>query len=139
VPATSFTIGGPGHRPPFLVSIHHAPDRVVCVAPVGELDLFGALTLAQALRSAQADAGVVLLDLRGLTFCEVAGLHTILAADESARRAGVRLVLIPGPPAVHRAFELTGVDRRLRFVRDEAQAGRAGSDDLRAIATPDVA
>jgi anti-sigma B factor antagonist len=59
------------------------------------------------------------LDLRGLTFCETAGMHVMLDAHQRARRDGTRLVLVAAPPAVHRGFVLTGVDRRLDFIPAE--------------------
>jgi anti-anti-sigma factor len=96
--------------------VHAATEDVVRVAPTGELDLAGAPALEQALSTAADDAALVILDLRGLTFCETAGLHVVLRADERARRDGRRLVVVPGPPAVHLVFERTGMDDRLLFV-----------------------
>lgn len=101
----------------FSLQVDDTTDAlVVRVAVAGELDLAGAPALAEALSAAQASAAAVVLDLRGLTFCDTAGLHVVLAADEHARQHAARLVLIPASPAVHRVFELTGMDRRLEFV-----------------------
>jgi anti-anti-sigma regulatory factor len=37
-------------------------------------------------------------------------------ADQRATRAGRRLAIVPGPPAVKRVFEITQLDERLDLV-----------------------
>lgn len=101
---------------------HHTGGRLVRIAPTGELDVAGAPMLEAALGAAQATATHVILDLRGLTFCDSTGVHIVLNAANRARDLGGRLVVVPAPPDVHRVFELTGVDGCLRFATDlEAQ------------------
>jgi anti-anti-sigma factor len=43
------------------------------------------------------------------------GLRVVLGWDDFARRDGIEFTLIPGPPALQRLFEITGVLDRLRF------------------------
>jgi anti-anti-sigma factor len=50
-----------------------------------------------------------------LTFIDSTGLRLVLEWDSVARRDGLRLRLRPGPPAVQRVFEVTGVIERLPF------------------------
>jgi anti-anti-sigma regulatory factor len=42
----------------------------------------------------------------------------VIAADERARSAGRRLVIIRGTPAVERVFSVTQLDQRLEIVDD---------------------
>ena len=60
------------------------------------------------MRETQQSARLVLLDLRGLTFMDSAGVHTIVNASIDARQRGRRLVLLRGSPNVDRVFTLTG-------------------------------
>jgi anti-sigma B factor antagonist len=111
------------------VVAHAAAEGVARVAPLGELDLAGAPALDRALTEAQDGAALVVLDLRGLTFCETAGLHVMLRADERAREQGGRFVVVPGPPAVQLVFERTVIDARLQIVGEPASpAGRDGRE-----------
>jgi anti-sigma B factor antagonist len=89
----------------------------VHVRPRGEIDIASAPLLESTLRELR-DTGFdhLLLDLRGVTFLDSTGLRMLLAWDELARREGVDLELVPGPPVVQRLFAVTGVRDRLRFV-----------------------
>jgi anti-anti-sigma factor len=82
----------------------------------GELDLDGAERVNRELLRAEA-SGVrrIVLDLSALRFIDSTGIRLILAADARSRSDGDRLALIPGPRAVHRVFELTGIAERLPF------------------------
>lgn len=66
-----------------------------------------------------------MVDLSQATFIDSTGLRTIVGADRRAHACGVRLVIVPAPPLVHRVFELCGFDRTLPFVpvRPAAAAG----------------
>jgi len=44
-------------------------------------------------------------------------VHLVLDTDAAARAAGWQLLLIDGPPAVQRVFELAGVRTRLPFAQ----------------------
>jgi anti-anti-sigma regulatory factor len=64
--------------------------------------------LALTLHESQQLAHLTVLDLRELTFIDCAGVHTIVNASLRARKAGRRLVLVRGRPAIYRMFTLTG-------------------------------
>jgi anti-anti-sigma factor len=89
------------------------------VALAGELDIASAPRFEEALEQAEANApAVLLLDLRKVEFMDSTGLRAVIAADERARSAGRRLVIIRGTPAVERVFSVTQLDQRLEIVDD---------------------
>jgi anti-sigma B factor antagonist len=112
------------------VAFAHEPG-VARLAPSGELDIAAAARLAEALSNVADDAVLVILDLSQLTFMDSSGLHAILTAHARLREAGGSLVLIPGPRAVQRIFELTRTDGMLEFLR-------APDDDRQPWATHDA-
>jgi anti-sigma B factor antagonist len=76
----------------------------------GELDMASAPELEAAIvRACASTAHAITLDLSALTFVDSSGLAAIASAGEQCSEAGYPLHLIPGPPAVHRVFELTGL------------------------------
>ena len=83
----------------------------------GELDMATAPELEAAVeRLRAADGGPELtLDLRTLRFIDSTGLRAILSIRDRCAAGGCELYLIPGPPAVQRLFELTGLLENLRF------------------------
>jgi anti-sigma B factor antagonist len=89
----------------------------VHVIPRGEIDLASVGVLESRLRELR-ETGFdhLVVDLRGVTFMDSAGLRLLLSWDEDARAEGRDFELIRGAPDVHRLFELTGVTARLRFV-----------------------
>jgi len=75
----------------------------------GALDISTTPRLEQALGEAQAQARLVVIDLRELSFVDSYGVHAIVTASVAARRVGHRLVLLRGRPSVDRVFALTGL------------------------------
>ena len=99
---------------PALVSCASVDGGVVALVTVaGELDVATVGDLDRAVRRAEGDARLVILDLRPVTFVDCATGHVITAADRRIRSAGGRLVVLRGPAPVDRLFELVGIDRRL--------------------------
>jgi anti-anti-sigma factor len=102
--------------PPLAVSA--IPDRAqVRVLAAGEVDL----STAGALRDQLADLldvgwRDVLADLREVTFMDSSGVHVLLDADQRARSAGVRLVLVVEPGPVRDLLRITAADRTLSLV-----------------------
>lgn len=90
-------------------------DVVVCelppeclVAVAGELDLASAPVLARSLRGLDPAVELVTLDLRALTFIDVAGVRAIQDVQRIAGEAGRRMLILgPHQPAA-RILELTG-------------------------------
>lgn len=98
----------------FSVDVRPARDRVV-VAPQGELDL----ATVEGVRAEIAELrsrgfSDVVLDLRGLTFLDSAGIHLLLDSHRAAEARGLAFSIIDGPEPVGRALELTGVSHVLR-------------------------
>jgi anti-sigma B factor antagonist len=84
----------------------------------GELDLVSAAELeATATRLCVGEVDELVIDMRGLTFIDSTGLRAILTCWEVSK-GRCRLRLIPGPPAVQRVFEVTGLLDRLPFDAD---------------------
>jgi anti-sigma B factor antagonist len=82
----------------------------------GALDVAAVPKLDAEVRRVVADgAGTLTLDLGGLTFIDSTGLAAIIHAG-SVCAAGARgFELLPGPRAVQRPFEITGLDGVLPF------------------------
>jgi anti-anti-sigma factor len=87
-------------------------ERVV-ISLRGELDIAGVPQLdGEIERAAMQSSGPVVLDLRGLDFIDGTGVRAVLGA---ALLLGPRLTVYPGPPRVHRVFELTEATDVLPF------------------------
>jgi anti-sigma B factor antagonist len=96
-------------------------DGLVHVSLRGELDLSTVGKVDDELQSVEGSSpNVVLLDLSDLTFLDSTGLRCVVRADERAREAGRRLVVVKGPEAVQRVFEITRLEDRLELVDDAA-------------------
>ena len=86
------------------------------VAPVGELDLGTVDPLDRQLDQVRSDGYErIVLDLSAVKFIDSTGIHRIITWCRYAGGAGIDISLVPGPPPVHRIFELTGLDKRLPF------------------------
>jgi anti-anti-sigma factor len=77
-----------------------------------EVDIINAAGLRSALLQAAADgSGVLVADLTRTRFCDLAGLHALVAAHKRARAAGGELLLVVSGAAVLRVLAITGADR----------------------------
>jgi anti-sigma B factor antagonist len=93
-------------------------DRLV-MALSGELDLVNAPRWEEELVGIEADSpGTLILDLREVTFIDSTGLRAVIAADQRARSAGRRLVVVRGAEPVDRLFAVTELDQRLEIADD---------------------
>lgn len=96
-------------------------DGLVHVGLVGELDLSTVAKVQEELRKVEQSApATVVIDLSKLTFLDSTGLRCIVTADERAREAGRRMVVVRGPDAVQRVFSITRLEERLEMVDDAA-------------------
>ena len=92
----------------------------------GELDLSTVGKVDDELQRWEApNSRVLLLDLSKLTFLDSTGLRCVVRADERAREEGRRLVVVKGPEAVQRVFEITRLQDRLELV-DDASSVQGG-------------
>jgi anti-sigma B factor antagonist len=89
------------------------------VALKGELDLSTVNKVEEELESLEGSgADLIVLDLSSLSFLDSTGLRCLVTADQRAREAGRRLVLVRGPDAVQRVFTITRLEERLEMVDD---------------------
>ena len=96
-------------------------DGFVHVGLVGELDLSTVGKVQEELRRVEESAPPTLvIDLSRLTFLDSTGLRCIVTADERARDAGRRMVIVRGPDPVQRVFAITRLEERLEMVDDAA-------------------
>ena len=103
--------------PPFSVRSRVA-DGTAVVALEGDLDLVSAAEAGEALQTAQAGGGAVVLDLRELRFLDSSGLRVVLEAQRRAAKAGdgATLRIATGDGEVRRVFELSGVGALVSLV-----------------------
>ncbi len=99
------------------LTIEQLRENAVKIALRGELDLEHAYTFDEELKRVEAiEPECICLDLRELTFLDSTGLSRLVAARRRAMKAGRRLVLVRGPAAVQRVFQLTAVDEAFEIV-----------------------
>jgi anti-sigma B factor antagonist len=79
----------------------------------GELDVFTAPILQRELDDVAQTGGVLILDLRELTFMDGLGLRCLERAAEYAGREGWDLSIVNCPSAVRQVFEMAGIDHLL--------------------------
>ena len=85
----------------------------------GDIDLSTVEDVESGLRSAiDGGTGVMVLDLREVSFLDSSGLRLLLRLHKDLGEAGRRLVLVQGPRRVARVFELTGADDQFEIVND---------------------
>ena len=119
---------------PFAVEVQRR-NHVAIVQPRGELDLATAETLRSALDAAIAetmsagldgmeDGARLVLDLRGLSFIDSAGLHLLVALDQRAQCDGFQLTLLAPAAPIDRAIQLCGLDQTLPFADRGSEALR---------------
>jgi anti-anti-sigma factor len=102
-------------------------DGVAHVSLRGELDLSTVGKVDDELQNVEGTGPkVVLLDLSNLTFLDSTGLRCVVRADERAREEGRRLVVVKGPEAVQRVFEITRLEERLELVDDASAVDSGG-------------
>lgn len=119
---------------PFRCELEPRRD-VVCVRPIGELDLATVPVVeTQLLELTTAGFAHLVLDLRQLSFLDSSGLKLILTWDAKARADGTSFELVPGPPAVQRLFEVTCVADWLSFA-DPGSPTSSGAETALVAAT----
>lgn len=91
-------------------------DRRARVELQGELDISSAGRVEEQIEALQSEGlDLLVLDLRGLSFMDSTGLRLVVRTDEAARAEGTSFVIVRGPEAVHRVFEIVGLADRLEF------------------------
>ena len=80
---------------------------------MGELDLATAARAAARIRRAQAEPRVLICDLSGVWFLDVAGLRVLVDAAADAERAGRRLLVANAPSILRRMLRLLQLEHAL--------------------------
>ena len=108
---------------PFALRTEQLAPGVMCIALSGELDLTRAYSFDEELRALEAlGYASIVLDLRGVTFIDSAGLGRIIAARRRAQRDGRRFVVVRGCAAVQRLFAMTAIDQHFEMVSEPEAA-----------------
>lgn len=105
----------PGRHPNFSVMTEISGlERRVRAS--GELDIAARDALELALTAAEAQGtGHVVLDLRGVSFMDSAGVHAAVDSERRCKASGASLRVVPGSDRVQRLFRLTGTETLLPF------------------------
>jgi anti-sigma B factor antagonist len=98
---------------PFACSWQVGYRGVAWVQVAGELDLATSPQFRQTLEEAQRAEGLVVLDLRELSFIDSSGIHVILDVVDDARHKGDRLLIVRGPAQVDRMLTLTKIGKHV--------------------------
>ncbi|MFE2143448.1 STAS domain-containing protein [Streptomyces sp. NPDC059456] len=92
-------------------------DRGLRIALAGELDFYTARHVGPRLRElAGSGHRNLIVDLRGLSFCDSAGIDLFVRLDRRCRESGTRLMLCDVPPLVVKSMRVLTADRDLRLV-----------------------
>ena len=103
-----------GERAEFSFTEHAESDGSVRVCLAGELDAVEAPGLQAALRRLEGEGNDVLLDVSGLSFMDLLGLHLIEEAADAARQGGFGFAIAgPVPDAVRQVFVEAGAQHHL--------------------------
>jgi len=104
--------------PDFSVDVVRHLGAVV-VAPRGDVDM---ATVDRLRAACEPSAGRLVLDLRRVAFLDTSGINFILERQRHADGGGVSFTVVRGPEHVQRLFDIAGLNHRLRFVADPAEA-----------------
>jgi anti-anti-sigma factor len=103
---------------PFDVRSAQHRDGLAVIAS-GEIDLWSAPEVRDALSTYAGPGGRVLLDLRAVTFMDSSGLGLIVAEHQRARTGGFEFgVAVQDGSDVRRILEISGITKVLDLVDD---------------------
>ena len=97
----------------FQATSQRLPNETHLVRVSGELDLYTAPEFERALDTNGTAAARVVVDLRECTFIDSTALGILIAADR--HNGGNGLLIVASGLEVLRAFEVSGLDRRLKL------------------------
>ena len=97
----------------------------VRVTLAGELDLGSAYAFDRRLLDIESrQPQMIVVDLRGVSMLDSAGLGRLVSAHRRARRGGWRLVFVRGSRVVGRVLQSTRLDEHLELTRELPAAVR---------------
>jgi anti-sigma B factor antagonist len=84
----------------------------IAITAVGELDLYTAPRLQQALSAALSEQDVhrVIVDLSGVEFCDSTGMNVLLSGMKRVKERGGTFELAAPRSSVRRILQVTGLD-----------------------------
>jgi anti-sigma B factor antagonist len=92
----------------------------------GELDLaYGSVVTAAVEHALVRQPAAFAADLRGVTFMDSSGIHTLISAERQCRLAGVRFFVIRGSAAIDVLLAMVGLDRLFEIISGPEQIPRA--------------
>jgi anti-anti-sigma factor len=100
----------------FTVDVRREGDAIV-VAPTGELDLATVGTVREKLVKHGVE-GPLVLDLRGLSFMDSAGVALIVEQQRRAEGEGLDFRVVRGSGLVQQLLEVTGLAGHLQWTDD---------------------
>lgn len=114
-------------------------NGVTIIAMGGELDMASVPTLREHLTQVEGDSpGVILADLRDLSFIDSSGLGALLEANKRSELNGHRFFTVGASTTARRLFQITGTEHLLddkdavrfldRFTRGQDRAGTVRVD-----------
>jgi anti-anti-sigma factor len=99
------------------VGTRRSLSGVAIVAPSGELDVSNADRFRDTVERLQQQVDHLVIDLRGLVFMGVVGLHILYAAWKAAQARGTRLSVVARDAGeVRHLLEVSGLDQTLELV-----------------------
>lgn len=111
--------------PNLLEILTREQGTTMTIELAGEWDLAGAPGARQVIAGVLAGhPECVVLDLSRLAFIDSSGVHAMLELAGHSSSQNVRLMIIPGPPAVQGVFEITGLTEQLPFIDKPLPANR---------------
>jgi anti-sigma B factor antagonist len=109
--------------PELSIAERRAPDGTPVVAVAGEIDLFTAPELKQAIaRATRARSSRLILDLTDSSFIDSSSLGVLIGAHRRLALHGGALVIVCPGENIAKTLRITGLDGLFRVVRslDEA-------------------
>ena len=104
-----FTVLDPDLQPPFALTIARNGSHTV-VSLRGELDIASEGEVAAGFGLVLGPPTTVLtVDMRELTFLDSTGLRLLLNLRTQCEASDCRLLIVPGGPAIQRAFDVSGL------------------------------
>jgi anti-anti-sigma factor len=95
----------------------HGFGSTVEISLTGELDVASDRQLSETLKQVADDTTTnMVIDLRGVTLMDSAGLRWLITADALSQTEGFRLWIVRAPGVVERTLAATGMDARLPIV-----------------------
>ena len=98
--------------PPFRATVAEIGGEIALVSVSGELDLYVATEMREALASAELlGRGVVVVDLSGVSFLDSTACGLLVGEAKRRRREGGELVLVSNGNRANRVLEVAGIDQ----------------------------